>query len=141
MITLLVKAGALHLDEWRLLARALFTLAGIRVALWILPWRRVRPASHVAPRQTRFQPRRVEWAIRVASRVVPGATCLAQALALHHVLSRYGYPSTVQVGVRRRDGDFSAHAWVEQDGQSLLGSAADLARYHRFFTWPRSRLG
>jgi transglutaminase superfamily protein len=80
----------------------------------------------------------VEWAISVASRIVPAATCLTQALALHRLLARFGYASVVQVGVQRCDGHFSAHAWVEHEGQSFLGSSANVARYARFFTWPHS---
>jgi hypothetical protein len=139
--TLLVKAGALRHDEWGLLGRAVFTVARVRVVLWILPWRRLQPAQAVTPPATRIHPRRLEWGIRVASRVVPGATCLTQALALHYLLARFGYPSIVQVGVRTRDGNFSAHAWVEHDEQAFLTSSNDIARYARFFTWPHSRLG
>jgi hypothetical protein len=137
----LVKAGALGLDDWGLLGRAVFTVARVRIALWILPWRRLQPARAVTPAATHIHPRRLEWGIRAASRVVPGATCLTQALALHHLLARFGYPSIVQVGVRTRDGNFSAHAWVEHDDQAFLGSSNDIARYTRFFTWPHSRLG
>jgi hypothetical protein len=139
--TLFVKAGALRRDDWGLLGRAVFTVARVRLVLWILPWRQLKPAQRVMPPLTPVHPRRLEWAIRVASRVVPGATCLTQALALHHLLARFGYASIVQVGVRRQQGNFSAHAWVEHDDQSFLGSSNDIARYARFFTWPHSRLG
>jgi hypothetical protein len=138
---LLVKAGALRLDDWALLGRALFTLARVRVALWLVPWRRLLPALHTTRRVGRFQPRRLEWAIRIASRAVPGATCLTQAMALHELFARFGYPSIVQVGVRRGERDFSAHAWVDYQGQSFLSSPAEVARYARFFTWPDSPLG
>ncbi len=141
MTTLLVKAGALRREDWGLLGRAVFIVARVRIALWILPWRRLQPSPPGIPPATRIHPRRLEWGIRVASRVVPGATCLTQALSLHYLLARFGYPSIVQVGVRTRDGNFSAHAWVEHDEQPFLGSSNDIARYARFFTWPHSRLG
>jgi hypothetical protein len=138
---LLVKAGALRLDDWTLLGRALLTLARVRVALWLVPWRRLHPARHTTRNARQFQPRRLEWAIRVASRAVPAATCLTQAMALHELLARFGYPSIVHVGVRRGEGDFSAHAWVDHEGQSFLSSPTEVARYARFFTWPDSRVG
>jgi len=77
--------------------------------------------------------------VRVASRAVPYATCLTQALALQRVLARHGYPSLVQVGVCKIGGQFFAHAWVEQEGQTLLGTSESLARYSRFFSWPDSQ--
>ena len=44
MTTLLVKAGALRREDWGLLGRAVFIVARARIALWILPWRRLQPS-------------------------------------------------------------------------------------------------
>jgi hypothetical protein len=78
---------------------------------------------------------RLERAVRVASRVVPRATCLTQALALNHLLSRNGYTSIVRIGVAKEDGRFAAHAWVECGGTPLLSSVADVARYAPLVAW------
>lgn len=65
-----------------------------------------------------------------AARLVEGiarrvrARCLTRALVLHAVLTRLGTPSQVVVGAALQDGQFRSHAWVERDGQSLLGSTA-----------------
>jgi transglutaminase superfamily protein len=53
-----------------------------------------------------------------------GARCLTRALVLNAVLSRTGIPSQVVVGASRHDGQLKSHAWVERDGESLLGSTA-----------------
>lgn len=82
---------------------------------------------------------RLEWSVRTGGRFIPRATCLTQALALHRLLSRYGYHSSVQIGVRRVEGSFGAHAWVEHQGAPLLSSAAEITRYTRFFSWPASQ--
>jgi Transglutaminase-like superfamily len=54
-----------------------------------------------------------------------GARCLTRALVLHAMLSRAGVPSQVVVGASSRGGQLRSHAWVERDGESLLGSTAD----------------
>ncbi len=130
----------------RLLVNALVTVAQIRIALWVLPWRAlaksvtVRQNVRSLRRSLPLAPERLEWAVRIASRVVPYATCLTQALALQQLLARHGYRSIVQVGVRKVDERFTAHAWVEHDGRSFLVTSQDVARYSRFFSWPTSRL-
>lgn len=136
------RAATLNASDWELLQRAFVAVARIRITLWILPWRRLT-ASHGTRAELSHHsvaPQHLEWAVKAVSRVVPYATCLTQALALHRLLSRYGHSSTVQVGVRNADGQFSAHAWVEQDGVLLLGTSADVAGYSRFFTWPQPGL-
>lgn len=125
------SAFTLLLEAWLLIVR-------IRVALWLLPWRYVMTriaAPAVAP-STRFTVNRIERAIRIASRVVPRATCLTQSLALRHLLSTSGHSSIVLIGVTNDHGRFSAHAWVECGGATLLGSAADVGKYSRLLTWP-----
>jgi hypothetical protein len=120
-----------------LLVRALLVLVRIRLDLWRLPWSRV--AAIVAPQPTtpsRFTVVRLERAVQLASRVVPGATCLTQALALNQLLSSNGHASTVLIGVRKDADRFAAHAWVESNGRPLLSSPAEVTQYSRFLTWP-----
>jgi hypothetical protein len=124
--------------ELALLSAALVLLARVRLALWLLPWRRMLTAAPPPRRMSppRFSVDRLEWAIRSASRAVPHPTCLTQALALHQLLRREGYAGTVQIGVSKDGGRFAAHAWVECNGVPLLSSVSELSRYSRFFTWP-----
>jgi hypothetical protein len=125
--------------EWRLLADAGVLLVAVRAALWALPWDRaigqVRSIRISSPaRLGRGSPSidRLEWAVRNASRLVPYATCLTQALALHRLLSRAGYPSSVQIGVAKVPGrQLASHAWVEHEGRPLLDNAGELAQYSR----------
>lgn len=50
--------------------------------------------------------------------------CLVRAVALSRMLENRGiHGSRVRVGVQRKDGQFSAHAWVEV-GQRMLGDDA-----------------
>ena len=74
----------------------------------------------------------LEWAVRTARRMVPLATCLTQALALHHLLARAGYESSIHIGVAKTAGrGFEAHAWVEHAGVTLLSSPSEVAHYSR----------
>jgi hypothetical protein len=74
--------------------------------------------------------RRIAWAVTVASRRVPDATCLTQALAIQVLLGRLGYATALRIGVAKDpQGQLEAHAWVERDGAIVIGRAPDLSRY------------
>lgn len=135
------RLATLGTSEFTLLRRALFALIRVRIALWTLPWRRFRAHEASPVVRSAMDPgaERLEWAVRAASRFIPRATCLTQALALQRLLSRHGYRSIVQIGARHTNGHFSAHAWVEHEGGSLLSSPAEIAAYARFFSWPSSQ--
>ncbi|MSR22793.1 MAG: lasso peptide biosynthesis B2 protein [Gemmatimonadetes bacterium] len=56
-----------------------------------------------------------------AARVVPGATCLVQALAAEWPIRRGGAAASLRFGVAKGDGGLDAHAWLESGGRVLLG--------------------
>lgn len=60
------------------------------------------------------------------------AGCLRRSLLLYGWLRRRGLRPCLQLGVAGRSGPFSAHAWVELEGQRLLDSDAG----YRAFTAP-----
>jgi hypothetical protein len=126
-------------QDFVMLATAWLLVARARLALWLLPWPRLMAAA--SPRRSASMPpptaERLAWAVRAASRFIPRATCLAQALALNRWLHGRGLESIVQIGVTRDDGRFAAHAWVEHSGRPLLSSAREIERYARCFTLPR----
>ena len=136
-MTAMRKFWRLSSAERGLLISAAILLAEIRSALWLLPWRRVsglRRWPHMF-RPRRFSVERLEWAVRNSSRLVPGATCLTQALTLQHLLARADYPSIIHIGVAKKpDRGFEAHAWVEHGGLTLLNSASEVAHYSRLLT-------
>jgi len=55
-------------------------------------------------------------ALRRASRMVPGAHCLARALALRWWMRGLGQNAVVVIGVRRAARGIASHAWVEYHG-------------------------
>jgi transglutaminase superfamily protein len=122
------KFAQLDRRDKRLLLRVLVVVAAVRVALWVLPFGTLRKLmSHFAnPRGSRpaVAPHRLVWAVTAASRRIPSATCLTQALALHLLCRRRGWPTQLQIGVARSNGAFRAHAWVEHGGEILIGEPA-----------------
>jgi hypothetical protein len=92
----------------QLLVEAALLLGALRVGLWLLPFRLVRRLAgraggeHAGPSDDRrAAPERIAWAVGAASRYVPAATCLAQALAAQALLGRHGYPAVLRIGVAR----------------------------------------
>ncbi len=123
----------------RLLYRSIPLVAAVRLALWMLPSRflfrqAARWVEHAEKNPSRGKPTDhfVAWAVRAASRRVPGASCLTQALAGQILLGMYGFPSRLRIGVAHEaNGAFIAHAWLQVAGHDrpLIGDRADLDRY------------
>ncbi|AQA00238.1 hypothetical protein BWQ93_18575 [Sphingopyxis sp. QXT-31] len=130
-----------------LVAEASLLLLAARIAVAVLPFRRVvrwlgRPVSPAAlpppPRRERPDDRatRVSWAVRFAARRLPvEAVCLPQAIAARIMLKRRGIAATLHLGVWRdhraaveADPDTPpAHAWLEASGQRVTGYPVDPA--------------
>jgi hypothetical protein len=107
-------------------AVAWLTVAGVRLALAMLPWRIVERSVGSMAAVRAWLPH--EAAPRIGARVirvacfVPGAACLAQALAGRILLAWHGHRSArVRYGVRRDHGALLAHAWLEADGRCVIG--------------------
>jgi hypothetical protein len=104
----------------------------IRLGLWVLHpsyvMRRVERAveSRLSDAKRR-QPARIGeigWAVRAASRRIPGASCLVQALAARLLLADYGKTSELRIGVARgEEGQIDAHAWLEVAGIPVVGGS------------------
>ena len=115
-----------------LLASTFLLVASIRVALWLFPFRTLRPilarlTSNTAPRRCPLAKpvECVPWAVAVAAAYVPGATCLVQALAGQILLARYGEVSQLHIGVAREErAGVRAHAWLDHDGRVVIGNSS-----------------
>ena len=124
----------LSFSEKILLARIWLLLAIIRSGLSLLPFPTLRKVlTAISPLIARggeaWSADRLVWAVGAASRYVPRATCLAQALAIQLVLKQSGRQASLHIGVNGVEGDhLDAHAWVESQGRILIGGS-DLSRY------------
>jgi len=120
------KIVKLSWTEKALLAEAIGVLAGVRLGLSLFSFQRtarwiVRLPARSDSAGSGF-PAAVALATRRASRVVPGATCLVQALTARTLLQRRGLRSNLRIGVARSPDDgFGAHAWLEFAGTTLIG--------------------
>lgn len=64
----------------------------------------------------------LSWAVVRTATVVPGATCMTQALALRYLAAREGHSCTIRIGVKHESGKpFEAHAWVVHHGMIIIG--------------------
>ena len=122
---LLAKFLRLSAADRSLLIRSVLLLGATRLALWLLPFSAARRLFARPPRprsDARATEDRIAWAISVAQRFVPQATCLPQALAAEALLTRDGHPAELRFGVLKSDrGRVVAHAWVESAGRIVVG--------------------
>jgi transglutaminase superfamily protein len=117
--------------ERRLLLAAGVVVACVRVLLWLLPFSRLvwllerttRRSACVAPVHLPDDTIvAVSWAVTVAARYVPRATCLTQSLAAQWLFAWFGHPTVLRIGVAKaNDKSLLAHAWLESEGRVVLG--------------------
>ena len=125
--------------EQRLLLRAVPLVAAVRLCLWFFPFRTLyRRWSSALPRLARPgrrggpSPERIVWLVAVASRCVPGAHCLARAVAAQLLLARAGHLAEMRIGVRKQGDGLDAHAWLEYHGAPLRESDAQIESFVPF---------
>jgi Transglutaminase-like superfamily len=122
--------------ERRLLLSAFLLAAAVRLGLWLLPFRALQrllsqtirgPVHARNDHQTSSES--IAWAVCAASRYVPQATCLTQAITTQVLLTLHGHVAHLRIGVaKNKNGTLEAHAWVESQGRVVFGGA-DLSRY------------
>ena len=118
------KLATLSVSEWRELLQAQWALLVAQATL------RRQPVGELATPAAgakdvnvarMAEARRLALAITRAARFgVFRPQCLARSIALSRMLNERGIQGAlVRVGVRRADGQFLAHAWVELAGETL----------------------
>lgn len=116
-----------------LLLEALLALMAARLAMALLPFRRIAAwlgsteaeSAAEVPEAVVAHATQVGWAVRAIAPWVPwDSRCLAQALAGTWMLRRRGIETTLYLGVRKESGkDFSAHAWLRCGSRIVTGAA------------------
>jgi hypothetical protein len=120
-----------------LLAKAALVLCTIRLALWLVPFRVLRGLVLKAgtrtagnDRQTSYSIDRVSWALDLCSRHLAAPTCLTQALAAMLLLKHAGHEADLRIGVAKDEGGkLQAHAWVESNGEIVVGAITGLSHF------------
>jgi hypothetical protein len=117
---------------------AALVLVLTRLALLFVPFRKIASllgdAHFESPRELTIAQavwaRRVGWAVGTMNRhTFEECTCLSQAITAQWMLRRRGVPSTLYLGLAKRDGNLIAHAWVRGGNMILTGAPS-----HRQFT-------
>jgi hypothetical protein len=55
--------------------------------------------------------------------------CLRRSLVIQSLLARRGIRTELRFGVRKDDGELSAHAWLEYEGEVVVEPQAITERY------------
>lgn len=126
------KFLVLSWKERFLLLEAFSFLGMVRALLLLLPFKHIAPyLGRQLPmediRGSKFPPSeeaiQIGWAVDVMSRYTPWeSTCLTQAIACKFMLRQRGLPSLLYLGTKKDEtGQFTAHAWLENENSILLG--------------------
>lgn len=127
--------------ERALFFRAYCLLTVIRLGLWVKSFNHLRKvlAQTSTFRQTVAEDPlsqrqfivRIHWAINAACKFMPGSVkCLARALAMKTFLDWANCPAKLVIGVDKNSAaQLEAHAWVEYEGQVIMGQLDDLNRF------------
>ena len=131
--------------ERQLLLGTFFLLGLVRLGLWLLPFQTLRQIlasiSQTNPvGEQKYCPPTTDeivWAVNLSSRYMPGgAKCLARALTTQVLMSRHSYSPQLRIGVAKGDGgQLEAHAWVESQGEIVIGHLRDLSRFTPLAVW------
>jgi hypothetical protein len=114
------------------LAKVWLLEVAIRLALWVLPFARVRRLVARWGRRPlrpgsggRRRPEVMVRAVTLAARFIPRGSCLTQALTMEVLMRRAGFRPRLHIGLMRTaDGTVRAHAWIENEGRVLIGDGA-----------------
>lgn len=121
-----VKFHRLSGRERRVFLQAWLLLLLAGLALRLFPFSTVlryfNPACGAPAANLSLPVARVAWLVERAGGYCPlGTSCLKETLVLSRLLARRGIPALLRIGVRRQADVFAAHAWLELDGQVILG--------------------
>jgi len=121
------RLGSLSGAEMLFLARCLAVVCAVRIGLSLSSYSRVRKLVtrlEAKDAASLADLRRIAWGVAAAARLVPGASCLTQALAGQYLLARQGNASSIRIGIQRDTGArLKAHAWLVCGDRVVLGGS------------------
>jgi hypothetical protein len=130
LVSVLKRARALSVRDWRLLVDAVGLAITLEIALRVLPFNRLfawfdRGGRERGPRASELIFAECQRAVDRVYRWMPlPRTCLKRSLVLYRLLRRRGVAVHFRLGVRREGESIGAHAWVEQDSEHDRAVAA-----------------
>ena len=131
----LLRILTISKSDLAIILRAFFILNFVRLGLFLLPFSVLQKllyrASHLSrsakSRDCHIAIKKIVWAVNVSSRYTPGLVkCLARALTTQTLMKFCGYSPQLQIGVIKADDGIQAHAWIEHEGQVVIGNLSNL---------------
>nr|WP_295930378.1 lasso peptide biosynthesis B2 protein [uncultured Dyadobacter sp.] len=138
------------ISRWRTLSvsekisflKAAVCLSCIKIGLTVLPFSMFRKIFHwfTATSEVTEVPQvkidRLVWAVDTAANLLPfELLCLPRALAVKYLL-RKAPSMTLEIGIEVNPAKhFEAHAWIEQNGNIVIGQWPDTVFYQRLWVW------
>ena len=116
----------------RLFIKAFFLLIVVRLALTFTSYKTIeKRLAAPAAKSNGVGAGRIAWVVRNTAPLVPGASCLTQALVAQHLMAKAGKTATIRIGVAKEEnGKIAAHAWLLWENKVVIGDAAyDLSRF------------
>lgn len=122
----------------KLFLQAYIVMCLIRLGLLLLPFNRLQNLILKSKKLTWLEIASSEVTVGAIARAVnrsgkysPGQPmCLARALTTAVLMSIYGFPYQINIGVAKGEsGKIEAHAWVTWEGKVMVGYLPDLSRY------------
>ena len=119
---------ALDSEAQRVFARAVILLPWVMLSLRLRGFKRTQARLQEKLSRVSRQPENVAGSIvQTACHMVKAAgrrglahpNCLEESLVLWYFLRRENIPAALRIGVRKTQGEFEAHAWVEYQGAIL----------------------
>jgi len=142
------KLKALSVKEWQVLLISMVLLPSIALALRFrgYKWTRAFLQKHIPerdgpgpdvetsnPENSLLTAQSVARMVSIAANNGPyRANCLKKSLATWWLLARREIATELNIGVNKDGGDFSAHAWVEYRGNTLVEADDVTDRYSKF---------
>ncbi len=122
-IRLFRRYRAFSAAERRSIWRAWPVLWGVRILLSVSSYRWLEAQILGRPLAARGSRSAADIAMGVerAARLVAAPTCLTRSLAAAWLLRGAGYVPRLHIGVANGADGFKAHAWLECDGDVLIG--------------------
>lgn len=119
-----------------------FTLVLIKTGLAVLPFSTFRKVFHwISKSETKkeMDPQEISevvWAVNTAANIIPlKLLCLPRALSAKYLLRKL--PAlNLEIGIEiNADKAFEAHAWIEKEGEIIIGDWSDSVSYQRLWVW------
>ncbi|AFZ26451.1 hypothetical protein Cylst_4359 [Cylindrospermum stagnale PCC 7417] len=144
----LSKLLGLDSQKRQLLISTFVLLLLVRLGLFLLSFKTLQKLlSSISNAKPKCQEKhhisidKIIWAVEVSSHYMPGVKCLARALTCQFFMSRHGYTSNLCIGVAKGEqGELKAHAWLENQGQVVIGNVTNLSNFSQLASFAKEHL-